>query len=40
MKTENKAEISIVLFIVQFRCDLSDEGYVGYTRGHLHNLVN
>ena len=22
-----------------FQCDLCDAGYVGYTRGHLHNRV-
>ena len=26
-------------FIVNVLCDLCDAGYVGYTRGHLHNRV-
>ena len=26
-------------FIDSFQCDLCDAGYVGYTRGHLHNRV-
>ena len=25
--------------IYSFQCDLCDAGYVGYTRGHLHNRV-
>jgi len=25
--------------VYSFRCDLCDAGYVGYTRGHLHNRV-
>ena len=25
--------------VYKFQCDLCDEGYVGYTRGHLHNRV-
>jgi len=24
-------------FVDSFQCDLCDAGYVGYTRGHLHN---
>ena len=26
-------------FVDSFQCDLCDAGYVGYTRGHLHNRV-
>ena len=25
--------------VYSFQCDLCDAGYVGYTRGHLHNRV-
>ena len=25
--------------VYEFQCDLCDAGYVGYTRGHLHNRV-
>ena len=25
--------------VYKFQCDLCDEGYIGYTRGHLHNRV-
>ena len=25
--------------VYNFQCDLCDAGYVGYTRGHLHNRV-
>ena len=25
--------------VYRFQCDLCDAGYVGYTRGHLHNRV-
>ena len=25
--------------VYNFQCDLCDAGYVGYTRGHLHNCV-
>ena len=25
--------------VYNFQCDLCDTGYVGYTRGHLHNRV-
>ena len=28
-----------VCLVYNFQCDLCDAGYVGYTRGHLHNRV-
>ena len=34
--TDRKWTVQVVY---NFQCDLSDAGYVGYTRGHLHNRV-
>ena len=39
MKEEKPPIVNEQCVVYNFQCDLCDAGYVGYTRGHLHNRV-
>ena len=39
MKETKPPGVNQQFVVYSFQCDLCDAGYVGYTRGHLHNHV-
>ena len=39
MKKTKPSVVNQQSVVYSFQCDLCDAGYVGYTRGHLHNRV-
>ena len=39
MKETKPPVVNQQCVVCSFQCDLCDAGYVGYTRGHLHNRV-
>ena len=39
MKETKPSVVNQQCVVYSFQCDLCDAGYVGYTRGHLHNRV-
>ena len=39
MKEAKSSIVNEQCVVYKYQCDLCDAGYIGYTRGHLHNRV-